>query len=97
MTAFTPDPNPSAISSSTKEVESTSPDGTKAYYAVPEIIRASTPILLATVGGAMIIVALLAGKGDEKVYSSIATVATAAFSGAAGLAQPGKSKSDPPA
>ena len=80
MTTFTPEPN--------------QPENMIKVQAMPEIIRAATPTVLATLGAAMIIVALLAGKGDEKVYSSIATVATAAFSGAAGLAQPGKSKSD---
>ncbi len=50
----------------------------------PEIIRALTPIFLATIGGAIGVAGLVANKVDPAAFG----LASTAIAGAAGLAQP---------
>ncbi len=60
----------------------------------PEVIRALTPIFLASVGASIGIVALFAPSQSEAKWSAGLGLASTAIAGAAGLAQTSKQETD---
>jgi hypothetical protein len=61
---------------------------------IPEVLRASTPLFLAGIGGAIAVAVVFSpGLSDVKMTAALGLAGTA-IAGAAGLAQPGGNGSD---
>lgn len=61
--------------------------------ALPEILRSSTPLFLALIGGVVGVVAVINNLDATKMTAAMGLAGTA-IAGAAGLAQPGKNESN---
>ena len=61
---------------------------------IPEIIRASTPLFLAAIGGAIAVAVVCSPNLSDVKMTAALGLAGTAIAGAAGLAQPGNNESD---
>lgn len=82
-TSSLPNRNPKPISVEAKHAEKLSEN-------TAEIIRALTPILIATIGGVIGVVVLVINPNNQAGFG----LASAAIAGAAGIAQPQKNQKE---
>ena len=91
MPASTSETNPEQPASSSA---STTERERPRNVSIPEIIRASTPLFLAAIGGVVAIAAVVSPNITDAKLTAALGLAGTAIAGAAGLAQPGNNESD---